>query len=139
MMLFYGSLIMNAVFCFGAVSFTYDSGFINDVADPVVGGLYITFLACFINAGQIIPSTISTFVIKYMNYHVFQIGCLTLAAITMPFSFWYAKKVDAVDIMEFRIYTEEFQQESKKDKSCLDVSESKTADEDVETNQAPIS
>ena len=114
MKLFVGSAVLSMVFAMGAVTVTYDTGFLNGIADPAIGGLYITFIACFINLANILPQTIGTFVIKYLDYDVYMIGCLICAAICMPFAFFYASYIDKVDVLEYRIYTEDNQEQSKK-------------------------
>ena len=111
--LFIGNGVLGIIFSFGDLAFTYDSGFLNSIADPAIGGLYITLIACFSNLSGILPSTLGTYVVKYVDYDVYMIGCLIGAAMCLPFNFCYAAYIDSVDVLKYRVYTEDM--EAKKD------------------------
>ena len=66
--LFFGSVLLGIVFSFGNMTNTYDTGFLNSIGDPAIGGLYLTYIACFMNLSSIFPSTLGTYIIKYLNY-----------------------------------------------------------------------
>lgn len=102
---FIGITICNILFMPEACTFTYELGFVNDIADPAISGLYITFISCFINVAVILPNTLGTFVITYMDYEAYMIACLIGAIIYWPFAWYYACYLDSVDVIKYRIYT----------------------------------
>jgi len=47
--MFWGTNIINVVFVMGGVTLMFDTGFLNDITDPMVGGMFITFVGSFFN------------------------------------------------------------------------------------------
>merc|ERR1712194_88803 len=70
---FFAGLANSLVFIMGGTSFIYDTGFLNDITDPVVGGMFITFIGSFMNLSSFLPETLGTYVIKHMDYDVYNI------------------------------------------------------------------
>lgn len=69
--------VLNVVFCFSGMSFIYDSGFLNDVADEKIGGIYITFIASFMNLSGMLPETLGLYVVSHVNFDYYCIFSLT--------------------------------------------------------------
>lgn len=107
MFLFIGFLITGTVFCFSGCSFLFDSGFLNDIADPKIGGMFITFVGSFMNLSGMLPETLSLYFIKYFNYTYYLVGTLALSMLCLPLTYWIAAKIDRVDVLEYRIYKPE--------------------------------
>jgi hypothetical protein len=55
--MFWSLLGMSVLFVFGGNAFMYEAGFLNDIADPVIGGLYITAIGSVINLSRMLPGT----------------------------------------------------------------------------------
>ena len=98
--LFISLMITSIVFAFGPLSYIFDSGFLNDIADARIGGMYITFIACFMNLSAMLPETVGLYVIKYTNFDTYSYVTLTISFISIPVAMWYAGKLDALDVTE---------------------------------------
>ena len=95
---------MGIAFSLGGNSFMYEAGFLNDIADPVIGGLYITAIASVMNLSRMLPSTFGLFLIKYLPYDVYNLGTLALAILCCPFMYWVSGMIDAIDVKKYRIF-----------------------------------
>lgn len=98
------SMLINVIFFYKETTYLYNEAFIYSIADPLVGGVFISFTSCVGIAFELVPETVGLYIVKYFDHKLFMALCIGLSIIVYPATYWIALKIDMVDVLEYRLF-----------------------------------